>query len=90
MAINSEEVTKILREAMEKGATEVHFKVPNRPLFRIDGSLLPTNHQRLMPQDTHHVANALCQLSNIELPLAQVTDWEFSFGLHSHTAIITH
>jgi twitching motility protein PilT len=80
--ISRDEVVRILRESRDRGASEVHFKVPNRPLYRIDGVLLPSGPHALDPALTHQIANTLLQLAGIEAPLASLTDKEFSFGLN--------
>ncbi len=77
-----DDVLKILREARDKNASEIHFKVPNRPLFRIDGVLLPVGQVQLTPQGSLQIAQHLCALANLEVPLNTATDREFSFGVN--------
>lgn len=49
MALNIEE---LLREAKEKGASDVHITVGIPPKMRINGKLITTNYQRMLPADT--------------------------------------
>ena len=76
-----DDIARLLADARDRGANEVHFKVPGRPLFRIDGDLIQTHHARVRPQSAHQIANSLCAIAGIEVPLAQITEYEFSFGL---------
>lgn len=46
------EFDAILEAAMRRGASDVHFSVGRPVMMRIDGSLIPMNENRLMPQDT--------------------------------------
>lgn len=83
MSLNRDDVVRMLREASDRGASELHFKVPNRPAFRVDGALLPiAGSKELVPGVTQQVAMALCGLAGLELPLVTMTDHEFSFGLN--------
>jgi len=81
--ISRDTMLRILRDAAEQGAEEIHFKVPNRPLLRMpQGSLVPTRLSALSPSDTKAAVFALCALGHLELPVANITDHEFSFGIN--------
>jgi len=81
--ISRDTMLRVLREATESGAHEVHFKVPNRPLMRMStGVLVPTNMAPLSPADVKAAVFALCALGHIEIPVAAITDHEFSFGIN--------
>ena len=81
--ISRDSMLRILRDSAEQGAEEVHFKVPNRPLMRMpSGQLVPTRMQPLSPADVKAAVFALCALGHIEIPLAKITDHEFSFGIN--------
>jgi twitching motility protein PilT len=81
MSFSRDDLIRLLREARERGATEVHFKVPNRVMFRIDGVLLPQGTVALTPALGLQAAMTVCGLANLEVALASLTDREFSFGL---------
>ncbi len=74
-------VVQLIHDAQKHGATEIHFKVPQKPLFRIDRVLLPGKHPRLAPQDIKDFAYALCAMAGREATLSHITDEQFSFGL---------
>jgi twitching motility protein PilT len=82
MGYKLEEFTRILNAAAQAEANEICFKVPNRPLFRIDGALVPTNESPLTPGDTQELALTIARLARIELPIASLYQREFSFGVH--------
>ena len=82
MSLNRDAVVKLLKEAAKAGATEVHFKVPSRPLMRVDNALTQTSLPPVTPRDAQEAVFALCSLAQKELPVATITDEAFSFGLH--------
>ena len=77
-----ETVRKILQDCEQAGATDVHFKVPGRPRFRVDGRLVPSPYPELKPDDTRRIAQEILALGRRELPLNTLTEYEFSFGVH--------
>jgi twitching motility protein PilT len=81
MRIDRESITRLLREARDAGATDVHLKVPGRPSLRVGGELVPTSHPKLLPDDTHRAAGVLMGLAGVEIPLARSREAEFAFGI---------
>lgn len=72
----------LLAEAREAGATDLHFKVPGRPRFRVEGQLVSTAHPALAPEDTHRLAQTVLEMAGREAPLASITDLAIGFGVH--------
>ena len=87
MSYNAEDVIQLMKQAEEAGATELHFKVPNRPLFRVDGRLIPSNAAALTPQNTIQVAQTCLRFANKELAVANVLHEEIGFGLANRGGI---
>lgn len=81
MSYSAEDVINLIKEAEVAGATEIHFKVPNRPLFRINGLLIPTGTASLSPQNTIQVAQTCLRFANKELAVGNVLHEEIGFGL---------
>ncbi len=81
MRIDRESIVRLLREARDAGATDVHLKVPGRPSLRVGGELVPTSHPKLLPDDTHRAAGVLMGLAGVEIPLARSREVEFAFGI---------
>ena len=82
MSFTRENIVGLLKDVASSGATELHLKVPNRPLQRSpNGSLVPITHAPLTPRDTVDAVFALCSLAGLELPVGQLHDQEFAFGL---------
>jgi len=77
-----ETVRKILVDCEQAGATDVHFKVPGRPRFRVDGRLVPSPYPELRPDDTRRIAQEVLALGRREIPLNTLNEYEFSFGVH--------
>jgi twitching motility protein PilT len=77
----SDDLVALLREMVQAGATELHLKVPARPLLRREGRLLPTQQAALTPAATLRLAQALFGLASVEVPLATLTHREVGFGI---------
>ncbi len=77
-----ETVRKILQDCEQAGATDVHFKVPGRPRFRVGGQLVSSPYPELRPDDTRRVAQEILSLGRREVPLNTLQEYEFSFGVH--------
>lgn len=71
----------LLAEACEAGVSDIHFKVPGRPRFRVNGNLVNTTHPGLRPEDTHRVAQTVLELAGQEMALSQVSDLSLGFGV---------
>ncbi len=53
-------IKDLLKIAIEKSASDLHLKVGNHPIIRVDGRLMPlTNLRRLTPEDTVRMANEI-------------------------------
>lgn len=48
-------IDDLLRLIVERGASDLHLAVGVPPILRIDGQLIPTNFDRLTPQDTQRL-----------------------------------
>ena len=81
MRIDRDSIIRLLREARDAGATDVHLKVPGRPCLRVGRDLVPTSHPKLLPDDTHRAAGVLMSLAGVEIPLARSREAEFAFGI---------
>ncbi|MBN2801222.1 MAG: Flp pilus assembly complex ATPase component TadA [Deltaproteobacteria bacterium] len=81
MHYSLKDVTAFLQQAAKDGASEIHFKAPNRPRFRQDGVLVPIEAAALTPAQTHQIAQVLCTMAGIEIALGTVQDHEFGLGL---------
>jgi twitching motility protein PilT len=77
-----ETLRKILQDCEQSGATDIHFKVPGRPRFRVDGKLVPTAYPELRPEHTQRIAQEVLALGRREIPLNSLNEYEFSFGVH--------
>jgi twitching motility protein PilT len=54
-----EKVNDILKNAVERGASDIHFTVGIPPEARIDGALMPLDGEALKPTDTRDLAYSL-------------------------------
>ncbi|MCP4807514.1 MAG: Flp pilus assembly complex ATPase component [Proteobacteria bacterium] len=74
---------RLLRQARDGGATDLHLKVPGRPSIRVDGELIPVAQDKLTPADTRGAVQALMSLAGVEFPLARCQEHEFAFGVRN-------
>lgn len=81
MSRTRDRIIQLLKDADTHGATELHFKVPQKPLYRVDSDLYPGNHPTLTPQDLKDLVYGLGDLASRELSINSITDERFSFGL---------
>ena len=54
-----EAVNEILRNAVDKSASDIHFTVGMPPVMRVDGALIPVGGETLKPADTRDIAYSL-------------------------------
>lgn len=80
MSPTQEDLLALLRELVEQDASELHLKVPARPLLRVRGRLLPTQRPAMTPETTHLLATLLIEMAGVEVPLARVHHHELGFG----------
>ncbi len=90
MSMNQTDLLQLLKTARDKGAMEVHLKVPQRPLLRLGGLLVSTDLAPLGPKDTLQAAMALCSLARLEIPIATLTDYEFGLGVPDVGRFLVH
>lgn len=52
-------INRLLVTGLSNGASDIHFRVGEPPLYRVDGSLKELKFHDLTPEDTHHIAECL-------------------------------
>ena len=82
MRYDQETVRKILQDCETAGATDIHFKVPARPRYRVGERLVPSRYPELKPEDTKRITQEILALARREVPIRSLVEQEFSFGLH--------
>jgi Tfp pilus assembly ATPase PilU len=81
MTSTRDHLVALLRELAERGASELHLKVPNPPTLRVAGGFLPLGNANLAPSDTAALLEHLASMGNLPSP-AGTKSLEFSFGVH--------
>jgi len=72
---------RLLKQARDSEATDLHLKVPARPSIRVEGELIAVAGEKLAPADTKAAVQALMSLAGVEFPLARCQEHEFAFGV---------
>jgi Tfp pilus assembly pilus retraction ATPase PilT len=70
----------LLTLSAERGASEVHLKVPNAAVMRIRGALVPASALVLAPSDTAAILDHLVVMSGIAMT-GRPSSTEFAFGV---------
>ena len=83
MRYDRDAMLRLLRQARDGGATDLHLKVPARPSIRVDGELCAVAQDKLSPADTRSAVQALMSLAGVEFPLARCQEHEFAFGVRN-------
>jgi twitching motility protein PilT len=61
------DVRSLLAELVDSDASDLHLKVPGRPMLRVGKELVSTKHERLMPRDVEEYAAWVAHSAGIEL-----------------------
>lgn len=74
-------IERIIKAAVDRGASDLHIKAGDLFRARIDGKLVPLTKQRLTPEQTRAVALKLVTSELDRARLDQLTDYDCSWGL---------
>jgi twitching motility protein PilT len=72
---------KIIRAAVERGASDLHIKAGDVFRARINGKLVPLTKQRLTPDQTRQIALKLLATDGDRSRLDQLRDFDCSWGM---------
>jgi len=73
-------IDDLLRLTAEKGASDLHLTVGLPPMVRVDGSLEPTEYDRITPRDSQRLIYDVLTDSQIER-FEQTKELDFSYGV---------
>ena len=71
------EIDKILKEAIERGASDVHITVASPPIMRVNGKLIRMGSEKLMPADTERIITEMMTPNQLK---AFETKGEYDFS----------
>jgi twitching motility protein PilT len=74
-------IERIIKAAVERGASDIHIKAGDLFRARIDGRLVPLTKQRLTPSQTRAIAAKLLPTDEDRERLDRLTDFDCSWGL---------
>jgi twitching motility protein PilT len=72
---------KIIRAAVERGASDLHMKAGDVFRARINGNLVPLTRQRLTPEQTKAIAQKLITNDADRARIEQLRDFDCSWGM---------
>jgi twitching motility protein PilT len=75
------DLDKVLREAVERGASDVHIKVGSPPHIRLDGELVPVSDEQVQAADTERIAFAVMPKVRAEEFIAS-NEADFAYALN--------
>lgn len=73
-------LVKVLKLALQHGATDIHAKAGDVFRARVNGELVPLSKQRLTPRQTRDLAATLCGFELDSPDLAGIRDFDCSWG----------
>src|SRR5215510_10154945 len=71
---------KMIKAAVERGASDIHIKAGDVFRARIDGKLQPLTKQRLTPAETRSIVLKLIPSEQDRLRIDQIKDYDCSWG----------
>ncbi|MFI5299752.1 MAG: type IV pilus twitching motility protein PilT [Polyangiales bacterium] len=77
--MNQEKLNALLAAGARYGASDVHLKVDDPPLFRINGLLTPIQHDRLRPTDLDALAQIVGRARDPNIRVADLQDLDCSY-----------
>ena len=72
---------KIIKAAVERGASDLHIKAGDVFRARINGKLVPLTKQRLTPDQTRAIALKLISSDEDRLRIDRLRDFDCSWGM---------
>ena len=81
MPLNEAAIVEILRRGVSGGASDVHLKVGEPPLYRVSGSLhMAPNVPPLTPDDTRQIGAILLTRAGYTFKVDQVREFDFAYS----------
>jgi twitching motility protein PilT len=74
-------IEKIIRAAVDRGASDLHMKAGDVFRARIDGKLVPLTKQRLTPEQTRAIAVRLIPNEDDQARIDRLRDYDCSWGM---------
>jgi len=74
------DITELLQQAVEAGASDLHLTVESPPVLRINGALRPLGDRHLTPSDTQNMLDALLA-DDLRRRFQEQGEVDFSHGL---------
>ena len=74
-------IEKIIKVAIERGASDIHIKAGDVFRARIDGKLVPLTKQRLTPEQTKAIALRLIPSPDDQATIDRLRDYDCSWGM---------
>ena len=83
----SERMEKIIKAAVERGASDLHIKAGDVFRARINGKLVPLTKQRLTPDQTRAIALKLISSEEDRARIDRLRDFDCSWGMPGRRAV---
>jgi twitching motility protein PilT len=75
------QLDRLLTHGVQHGASDIHFKVGDRPAYRIDGTLRPVNTDLLKPADTQTICAHLLMADFTPEQIGQIQEHDSSYSV---------
>jgi twitching motility protein PilT len=72
---------QLLAHGVKNGASDIHFKVGDRPAYRMDGALRGLKHEVLSPADTRKISEHLVDGDGAQPDLDSIREYDTSYSV---------
>ena len=79
--MNLEQFQRLLAAGVQHGASDIHLRVGDPPIYRVRGALAPLKYDRLTPEDTIAICAFIVQDSDLRQQLDRIQEFDTSFAL---------
>jgi twitching motility protein PilT len=79
--MDQETLSMLLAAGIKHGASDIHFRVGDAPMYRVDGQLIPLKHSKLVPNDTRTLCALLVRDPVVQQKLDEIQEHDTSYSL---------
>lgn len=79
--MNLDQLQRLLAAGVQHGASDIHLRVGDPPIYRVRGSLAPLKYDRLTPGDTLAIATLLIQDPDARAKIDRLQEYDTSYSI---------
>ncbi len=79
--MNLEQLQRLLAAGVQHGASDIHLRVGDPPVYRVRGTLAPLKYDRLTPTDTLAITTLIIQDPDVRAKLDTLQEYDTSYSI---------